>query len=386
MTDASMRSRRGPLVVFLAHAADRTGAPTTLLHQLRWLWRNTDWRIVTVLLRGGPLVQAFADLGPTMVIGEPDPRSGIRPTIDQDNARRRELLEWLTDADLVYVNTAWSVHALPFLPADPERPVIAAIHELDHDLRDGMPAASLSTLLSAPNHFVAGAELIKANLVAGYGVAADRVSVVPEGIDLTMPAGGTPPNRGDFGIADELVVIAAGSPAWRKGPDLFVHLADRVRTSRPDLRVRFHWVGAGVEPGVPDMESPLADRARLGLDAAVAFLGQTDRILDHFRCADLFVLTSREDASPLVCLEAASVGLPIVCFDNGGIPEALGPQGCIEIPYPDLKRMAEVVAALADDPDDRLERGRVAAERVRTYHDIERTGPRLLEVIAPWLA
>ena len=107
-------------------------------------------------------------------------------------------------------------------------------------------------------------------------------------------------------------------------------------------------------------------------------------VTDHFRRADVFVLTSREDASPLVCLEAASVGIPLVCFDNGGVPELLGPQGCVEIAYPDLDAMAAALATLADDPHERRERGRAAARRVREAHDIVVTGPLLQSVIARW--
>ena len=372
----------GAQVVFLAHAADRTGAAITLLHQLRWLRANTDLQIVTVLLRDGPLLGAFESLGPAIVIGEPDLNPARTPAMEADDARRRAQLADLAGADLVYVNTAWSIHALPFLPVGAATPVLAAIHELDHDLRDGMPPASLALLLSAPAHFIAGAPVIASNLVEGYGVAADQVTVVSEAIALPKP--GPAPSRHSLDLDEEaFVVVAVGSPIWRKGPDLFVHLADRL--ARRVQPVRMRWLGADPVVPHPDLVTPLADRARLELEAVVDFLPPTDRVFDHLRCADAFVLTSREDANPLVCLEAAAVGLPVVCFDNGGIPAALGPEACIDVPYPDIEAMADALVALAEDEPGRRARGRAAAAAVRLRHDIETTGPVLLRTLERWL-
>ncbi len=372
----------GAQVVFLAHAADRTGAAITLLHQLRWLRANTDLELITVLLRDGPLLTDFEAIGPAIVIGEPDLNPSRTPAIEAEDARRRARLTGLAGADLVYVNTAWSINALPFLPIGPSTPVVAAIHELDHDLRDGMPPASLARLLTAPVHFIAGASVIATNLMEGYGVAPDRVTVVDEAIARPHPGPG--PSRHSLGLDEEaFVVVAVGSPIWRKGPDLFVHLADRLARRVQPLRMR--WLGADPLVPHPDLVTPLADVSRLGLEAVVDFHPPTDRVFDHLRCADAFVLTSREDANPLVCLEAAAVGLPVVCFDNGGIPVALGPAGCVEVPYPDIEAMADALVTLAGDDEGRRARGRAAAEAVRLRHDIETTGPVLLQTLERWL-
>jgi glycosyltransferase involved in cell wall biosynthesis len=38
--------------------------------------------------------------------------------------------------------------------------------------------------------------------------------------------------------------------------------------------------------------------------------------LKYFAAFDVFALVSREDPFPVVCLEAASLGKPIVCFNS----------------------------------------------------------------------
>ncbi|HEX8833654.1 MAG TPA: hypothetical protein VF719_05610, partial [Abditibacteriaceae bacterium] len=46
-------------ILFISHAATRTGAPMMLLHLLRWLAENSDFECDLLLLRGGPLESEF---------------------------------------------------------------------------------------------------------------------------------------------------------------------------------------------------------------------------------------------------------------------------------------------------------------------------------------
>jgi len=388
---AGTASANAPLVVFLAHAADRTGPPVVLLHILRWLRRHTDWRLVVVLLRGGELLDQFEALGTVHLVPEPVTGPITDPDLAAEERRRiaavRAELGDLAGADLVYVNTAWSITALRYLPIDPKRPLVAAIHELHHDLGDSMPPSALADLFGRPHHFVAGAEVIARHIVEHHGVEPAQITVVPEPIelpDLDAPAGLT---RSALGLdPGDFVVMAAGTPVWRKGPDLFVHLYRAVQLMRPDIRLRFVWLGADPSAGHAGLVTPLADRDRLGLQEAVTFLAPTPLVFDHLRLADVFVLTSREDASPLVCLEAAATGLPVVCFDSGGMPEILGPDASRVVPFPDLDAMASALIDLHDDEPGRRATGRAAQARVRAGHDVEQVGPLMHATIAPWLA
>jgi len=390
MTDPAVPA--APLVVFLVHATDRTGPPRVLLHQIRWLRAHTDWRLAVVTLREGDLQAEFEAVGDVFVVGEhhaaPTDPAGVAEETRRD-AARRAVLASLAPADLVYVNTAWSIHLLHLLPARPDgrpRPRISAVHELDHDLRHTLDAAARADLLAGADHVLAGAEVIARNLVDGHGVPTERVTVVREAIEL--PDVTVPPtlDRPMLGIApDTFVVSMAGSPVWRKGPDLFVHVAWHLCRLRPERTVRFRWIGAAGSADEPDLRTPLADVARLGLESVVEFVPATELVFDHLRASDVFLLTSREDASPLVCLEAAAVGLPVVCFDTGQSGANVGPDGALVIRYPDVPAMAAALAVLADDPDEAHRRGRAGQVRVRERHDIAVAGAQLAALIRSWL-
>jgi L-malate glycosyltransferase len=52
---------------------------------------------------------------------------------------------------------------------------------------------------------------------------------------------------------------------------------------------------------------------------------QSAAYYDYLNLADGFVLTSREDPFPLVMIEAAWLGKPIVAFNSGGVSEFVQP-------------------------------------------------------------
>ena len=69
--------------------------------------------------------------------------------------------------------------------------------------------------------------------------------------------------------------------------------------------------------GLPGRESSLGDR--------VLFAGRIDRdrMFELYSGADLFVFPGINESLGMVYLEAQSCGLPVVAYDNGGIPEVV---------------------------------------------------------------
>ena len=117
--------------------------------------------------------------------------------------------------------------------------------------------------------------------------------------------------------------MGAGTIDWRKGPDLFIQLATEVRR-RSREPVAFVWVGGRLEG--PEWIRVHSDMERAGADH-VHFVGTHWDPMPWFRAADLFVLTSREDPYPLVALEHAAMGHPVVSYRSGGIDELLTAAG-----------------------------------------------------------
>jgi glycosyltransferase involved in cell wall biosynthesis len=141
------------------------------------------------------------------------------------------------------------------------------------------------------------------------GIAAGRISVVRNGLDLDQPAGG-PPRRRGF----RLITVARLRP--EKGHEVLLAALARVRREVPEVRLQI--VGDGPR------ETTLREMVRReALGDCVEFLGHRDDVASLLRQADCFVLPSRIEAAPNAVLEAMAAGLPVVATRVGGIPEVV---------------------------------------------------------------
>jgi glycosyltransferase involved in cell wall biosynthesis len=102
----------------------------------------------------------------------------------------------------------------------------------------------------------------------------------------------------------------------------------------------------------------------LGLQQKIRFLGQLSSISDVLSAADVFVLASRNEGSPLSVMEAMSAGLPVVATAVGGVPELVEDQisGTLVRPS-DCDGMAAAMLQLFHNTDTRKTMATRAAQR-----------------------
>src|SRR5207302_7451408 len=111
-------------------------------------------------------------------------------------------------------------------------------------------------------------------------------------------------------------------------------------TTRPDARL--------VLSGPGDQAAAVT---RLGPTAVEALgLGDLDDVGSRYRDATITVLPARHEAFGLALVESLACGTPVVCSDDGGMPEIVGPPeaGCGLVVRPDD------IAALARALDDAI--------------------------------
>jgi phosphatidylinositol alpha-1,6-mannosyltransferase len=107
----------------------------------------------------------------------------------------------------------------------------------------------------------------------------------------------------------------------------------------------------------------------------VLFAGKIPRA-DMYRlysAADLFVFPGIRESLGLVYLEAQSCGLPVVAFDNAGVPEAVqdGKTGIL-VPMYALEPFADAIKSLLTDENLRRQMGLAAKSYVREFHDLNK--------------
>lgn len=187
------------------------------------------------------------------------------------------------------------------------------------------------------------------------GIDADRVVVVPNGIDVARFA---PVDRREarerLGLpAERPILITVGALREVKGHH---HLLDAVAR----MRVRLPGVLAVVVGGasVSDDRSVALRRqaAELGIENNVLWAGARphEEIPLWLSAADLFVNASRREGCCNALLEAQACGLPAVATAVGGNPEIVASErlGTL-VPPADPEAMAQALAGALERPWDR---------------------------------
>jgi glycosyltransferase involved in cell wall biosynthesis len=253
-------------------------------------------------------------------------------------------------------------------------------------MRTWRPSEEFDMLLTRPDAWIAASGAVQDLLIDEYGLPADRVRLHHEFInaheiaDRRVPLREVEQLRRELRIpADAAIVMGAGTVDWRKGPDLFVQLAAEVRR-RVREPIHFIWVGGDLTG--TDWQRVWSDIERTGSDH-VHFVGVKPDPVPWFAMADVFALTSHEDPFPLVCLEHAAMGHPIVTYRNGGMPELLdsaGPEAAAGIAdHLDVGGLAERVLAFLDNDQLRQKAGEQLRRQVLERHDLSVAAERLYQ-------
>ena len=152
--------------------------------------------------------------------------------------------------------------------------------------------------------------------------------------------------RGRYEIeSDQTLVVAAGRVESQKRFDRVIELASQLAPSHPDLR--FLILGSG-----PLKEELQAEIDARGLGERVR-IGRFHRELaSQIGDADLFVLTSDNEGSPNVLLEAMAAGVCCVATAVGAVPQILeGELAENAIPAGDSDALVKRVVQLVIDPN-----------------------------------
>jgi glycosyltransferase involved in cell wall biosynthesis len=364
-------------VVFISHDAQPHGAQIFFLRLLRWFRAHTELDFEVILGGGGPLEPDFAAIARV---------SSFQPAGAGSLPEDDPLIRRLRDANvgLIYANTITNGRLMGAL-ATLGCPAITHVHELGFWIRNRVRPDELRIVLDGSARFIAVSDAVRQVLVDSVGVPPAKIAVVHECVPVHGEPSPQPVElervRAQLGIPrGAAVVMGCGTLDWRKAPDLFVMMARRVRERAMGRPVHFVWVGGRRDGG--DRTALLHDIEKAGLADAVHFVAHCEDPRVYFAMSDVFASTSREDPFPLVVLEAATAGVPTVCFDaSGGAKEFVEADAGFVVPYLDVAAMADRVSDILASPELRLSLGGRARSKVAERHDLDHVAPVLLREI-----
>lgn len=352
----AFNSFNNPSIIFISHEASVSGAPAVLLSLMDWVKRNTEIKFSVIIGANGPWNKKFEALAPCFYMdgGHSDLRAELRHFCGMN-------------VELVYVNTiASGLYAkyLDFLNAK----FVTHVHEMESVFQLYEPHfEEISKLCTT---YIAVSQGSINALEKRLDKSSNDIHFLKpfiEARNIDRPLLNKPTNK--------KIIFGCGPVELRKGFDLFCDVGKAIlHAGHTDIKM--YWIGMGVGTEL----NPQIEIQSRGVQEIVEWLGTSEYTRDHFAYGDLFLLTSREDPYPLVCMEAAECGIPVICFDEraGGMHSFVEDDAGIVVPYLDTLKMAGAAIQLFQNDDERVRLGKRAQEKVRQRHLVEVVAPRIM--------
>lgn len=211
------------------------------------------------------------------------------------------------------------------------------------------------------------------------GFSKDRISVIPNGIDIERYEARTSKAdlRCSLGLDPDrryVVIVARFHPV--KDHATLIAGFQGVAAARPDVDLLL--VGDG--PLRPEIEKQIAS---LALGARVKLVGVRSDVPSWLLASDIFALSSVSEAASITLLEAMACGLPAVVTAVGGNPELVrdGVDGLL-VPRGDAAGFTRAFLRLLDSPETSMAMGRSGAARVRQEFLMDTTVNRYANLFA----
>jgi glycosyltransferase involved in cell wall biosynthesis len=283
---AALTGRPHPIVL-VGNDAQQAGSPRLLLAIAAEL-RRRGFDPVFLLLRGGPLLESYRRLGPTLILDEGWDVAGLGAGIPPSVA--------------VIGSTCWAAPVLRELAT--EGPRLLLVHEMpaylrEHDLFEAVSEAGDAVVVATPS--------VAEQLGQAIGTAA-RITVTRPGLFApAQPRGGRRTVGrllSQWGADRAPLFIGAGYADHRKGFDLFLEAARMITRERPSAG--FVWLGECDPTALEQAAAAQADGVALLLP------GFREDALEWYRRSTVYLLTSRQDPGPTTVADAAREGVPFV--------------------------------------------------------------------------
>jgi glycosyltransferase involved in cell wall biosynthesis len=226
---------------------------------------------------------------------------------------------------------------------------------------------------------VAVSEADRARMISMVRMPAEHVVLIPNGISFT-PQGDRSETRRRLGLDPDVpVLVQTAVLRPQKAIEVMLEAMAIVRTSHP--RAQLLVVGPG------DPTELRGTAARLGVGDAVSFLGGRSDVPAVLAAADLGVLSSHFEGSPLAVLEYMGAGLPVVATNVGGLPQMVvdGETGVLTPPR-QPSALAAAVSRLLGDPALAARMGRAGRARQQAEFSLDAMTARVTELYDRLLA
>jgi glycosyltransferase involved in cell wall biosynthesis len=350
-------------ILFISHDATRTGAPILLLNLVKLLVLFKEYEIHFLLKNGGVLENDFKNLASTYYLYEQ--KKSKFDFITKRLSKTKSFIEdaqFLNQYHCIVSNTITNGDILEKIRTHFNGQIISYIHELEVATRTYTTASRINVVVKNSDKFWVPSALVKDFLYHEFKINREEIFEMPYYIESKESL----ISKSEV-AKKSFVVGGCGTIDWRKGPDLFLLVANALFLKRPNASLVFKWKGAIASQELLRLEYQI----KMANLTGKIFFEQASSDLDSFyEQIDLFLLTSREDPYPLVILEAAQYGKPSICFDKvcGSKDFIKNSDGGVVVPFLDIESLSNAVLSFYDNSNYTIEKGLNAKQFLLNTH------------------
>lgn len=351
-------------VLHIISSGGMYGAESVILNMSRTLNEGPHHSTLGVFLNSSK---------PNLQLHESAAREGIdshlipcEGRLDRTAIRLIRKLAAEADADVVHAHGYKADMYAYFALRGSGIPLVSTCHTwYDHDPKDRFFGIVDRLILRSYASVVAVSEGVREQLLRA-GVRADKISIIPNGIDLRAFDHASAVLKDEFGWSDCQLVGLVGRLSTEKGVDVFLAAVPLVLEQLPGTK--FVVVGDGPDRAMLDA---LVDR--LGISGSVRMLGRRDDMPAVYASLDLMVSSSRREGLPMAILEGMASRLPLIATPVGGVPMVvLHDRTGVLVPAEDAAILATTITTLLRDDAQRERLGESARRLVEDQFSAQR--------------
>ena len=236
-------------------------------------------------------------------------------------------------------------------------------------------------ILAKCTHYVATTKEIRDGFIERGGIAPEKISILPHGIDTAKYPKSTSARRRELKIAHGVeparkVLLFCARVVKDKGVDTLQDVWRILHKKFPDALLFV--VGGGINALLDELRTLSA-----ALDDSIKVIGEVDAPQEFYQLADVYIFPSRHEGLPTSLLEAMASGLPAVTSDIGGCEDVIQNDfNGYRVNSEDAAAFAEKISILFEDDERRKIFGTRAAELIRQTCDFANVIPKLAEIIS----
>ncbi len=336
------------LLVF-CHRCDRTGAEIALQHYIQ----NADRTAIKIAVACGAPGAISENFPPDVRVYKYSHALSFAQRAFKNNSLGGKfannvfdsfirMIHWRVRPDAWYINTIVQPKIVA-LARKMRVPCILHTHEQEHMFAQFTPE-EIEDMIGYPRLIIAASESA-AEIMRSLG-RRGNIEVCYPPIDISqrkISRQNSNALRKDLGIpSDAFVWAMAGTRDPNKNPVGFVRIVDKIVKQAP--KTHFMWIG-GTDTGYTMFARALAEK--FDVHNKISWIPECgEEYFDYLNAADGFMLTSFYETFPLVILEAASLGKPIVSFHSCGPTEIFRAGMGALVPTWDVNEMVEAMVRI----------------------------------------